>query len=484
MVGRVPQRVQPRPWLSWSILMAVVVLLLSLIAYLLTLSPDLTWRFASSDGAELIAASYTFGVAHPPGYPTYVVLGRVFSWLPFGSVAWRYHLFSGVSAALAAMFVALAAKHLISKQKVGPAPTAAAAGAAGLIVAFTPLFWQQAVVAEVYTLNAAFVAALVWALSKDGARVEGRGLLLGLACTTHLTSVSLAPLAIWRTPRSKLPRLVVGTLFGLTPYLLLPFFGSAGGHTVWGESTTVTGWWNTVSASIYQDNLFAASLMEMVHRLVDWHIPMLLLLSTCLIWALQQGGLMEKAGSHKLSGAFLAVALLYFAVALGYNSHDAPVLVIAALPLIVVASAPFLASIIPLGLALPVLLLAISVPQLAQSEAHDIRTRMSETLSEIENNALVIVGDEQTTFAMQYFQQVEKIRPDLTFVNDDLFQFNWYRRSLSERDSTLTALEEDRLVHFVESNGKRRPVCRLSLLWADGLHCRPALQTNVRANND
>ena len=33
---------------------------------------------------------------------------------------------------------------------------------AALTFAFTPTFWSQAVVTEVYTLNAAFVALILW----------------------------------------------------------------------------------------------------------------------------------------------------------------------------------------------------------------------------------------------------------------------------------------------------------------------------------
>ena len=47
--------------------------------YLLTIAPDLTWANASLDGVELVTASATLGIPHPPGYPTYVILGKAFS---------------------------------------------------------------------------------------------------------------------------------------------------------------------------------------------------------------------------------------------------------------------------------------------------------------------------------------------------------------------------------------------------------------------
>ena len=59
---------------------------LSLALYVATAAPGLTWRNDSADGGELAAAAWTLGVAHPTGYPTYVLLARGFAvllpWLP------------------------------------------------------------------------------------------------------------------------------------------------------------------------------------------------------------------------------------------------------------------------------------------------------------------------------------------------------------------------------------------------------------------
>ena len=67
--------------------MGLATAMVALGIYLLTIAPDLTWANASPDGVELITASATLGIPHPPGYPTYVVLGKLFSLLPMGTVA-------------------------------------------------------------------------------------------------------------------------------------------------------------------------------------------------------------------------------------------------------------------------------------------------------------------------------------------------------------------------------------------------------------
>ncbi len=58
------------------------------------------------DSGELAAAVHTLGVAHPPGYPAYVLLGKLFSVLvPFGRPVWRLNLFSAVMTAVSVGFL-------------------------------------------------------------------------------------------------------------------------------------------------------------------------------------------------------------------------------------------------------------------------------------------------------------------------------------------------------------------------------------------
>src|SRR5206468_2379248 len=80
----------------------------ALVVYLLTVCRTISgW-----DAGDLATSSYTLGIAHPPGYPLYTLLGRIFALLvPIGDVGFRYGLFSalagtaaiGVTAAIACL---------------------------------------------------------------------------------------------------------------------------------------------------------------------------------------------------------------------------------------------------------------------------------------------------------------------------------------------------------------------------------------------
>ena len=82
----------------WLDLVLVVVLPAAL--YLSTLAPTLTWAHNGQDGGDLVTAVYTSGVPHPPGYPTYVLLGKLFALLPVSEPAYRLNLMSEVCAVL------------------------------------------------------------------------------------------------------------------------------------------------------------------------------------------------------------------------------------------------------------------------------------------------------------------------------------------------------------------------------------------------
>src|SRR5512134_545866 len=79
---------------------SVCALVVLAIAYASTLAPGITWANNGTDSGDLITAAATLGVAHPTGYPTYLLLARFFQLIPVGSLAFRTNLLSALFAAL------------------------------------------------------------------------------------------------------------------------------------------------------------------------------------------------------------------------------------------------------------------------------------------------------------------------------------------------------------------------------------------------
>jgi hypothetical protein len=130
------------------------------------------------------------GIGHPTGYPTYMMLTHLFTYLPVGDPAYRVSLASAVYGVAAVLIVYLVGLRL------GGRAVAAAAGA--LAFGISGAFWSQAVISEVYTLEALLVALvilvlLVWRARRDDSYLLLVAFLLGLSLTHHLTSILLVP---------------------------------------------------------------------------------------------------------------------------------------------------------------------------------------------------------------------------------------------------------------------------------------------------
>ncbi len=189
------------------------------------------------DSAELTVAAATLGVPHPPGYPLYVLLGRLFAAVPIGEVAFRLNVMSGVFGALAALLVYATVFELTRRRE--------SALIAALSLAFSYHFWAESLFAEVYTLDAALLAGLLYALcrwsrTKDQRLLYAAFLLLGLSLATRTTSLLLvAPLLLWgglsglRRYGPELLRGLAITLAALSLYLFLPIADLAGAGYIW-----------------------------------------------------------------------------------------------------------------------------------------------------------------------------------------------------------------------------------------------------------
>lgn len=170
--------------------LALCVFVASLTVYALTLAPTVTLV----DSGELILAAQGLGVAHPPGFPLYVMLAHLATLVPIGNIAVRVNFASAIFAALVASVLTLAVleimsapqfsisgpgtgrkgerarkgkKPAVSKQTLNdfagqrPMAVAAACVVSGLLLAFSRTLWAYATIAEVYTLNSLLIVVIV-----------------------------------------------------------------------------------------------------------------------------------------------------------------------------------------------------------------------------------------------------------------------------------------------------------------------------------
>jgi len=226
----------------------------ALAAYLATLQRGVP----GGDSGELIASAVTGGVAHPPGYPLFLLLARAAAAIPLGSVAARVNALSAVCDATAAGLLTFAVARL--------SRSAGAGVLAGGLFAFSTRVWTYATVAEVFALNNLLLAALVTTLAVAGpcpsTRHVGIGsALLGLGIANHHTSIFVSvPIVAWllytawRAGRRPLPILraaAAGAMLGLLPYAYLPLAAAGRAMVSWGDTASLAGFVRHVSRAEY-----------------------------------------------------------------------------------------------------------------------------------------------------------------------------------------------------------------------------------------
>ncbi len=249
--------------------------LLAFVLYVNTLAPTvLPYELPElADAAMLQMQVCVLGITHPTGYPTYVMLSHLFTYLPVGDCAYRANLASAAYAALAVSAV-YAASLLLTKRSV-----AAAVGA--LAFGLGTIFWSQAVIAEVYTANAFFVALclvalLLWRNRRRDGYLLLSALCIGLAMTNHMTSGLLLPagfLFVAVVDRRKLvdAKLVLkgagAFLLGLTPYLYLPIRSSTSAPMVANNPDNLERFLYVVGGGDLRGGFFAFGPAELPGRL-------------------------------------------------------------------------------------------------------------------------------------------------------------------------------------------------------------------------
>src|SRR5207244_3400688 len=300
--------IRQHSFLSKPPVWAAFVFVLSLLLYIWTLAPTVTLV----DSGELIIAARSLGVAHPPGFPLYLMLAHLASLVPIGSVAQRVNFASSLFAALACGMLTLVVAELLHISEIlrastrprkkrkdkrsSPRPTVgiiesrqlpilAAAVAGGLLFACSRTLWSYATIAEVYTLNSLLILMIFLLLLRWRRRVieartlASRGTLaaaanadhllllgaivFGLALGVHHVTVALAlpalAVIVYQTERASFfvsKKFLYCALFSLVAlvvvYSYLPLAAARDPILNWGNPRSISAIWSHISGWQYR----------------------------------------------------------------------------------------------------------------------------------------------------------------------------------------------------------------------------------------
>jgi len=266
---------------------AVAAFALPFVLYACTLAPTIY----NLDSAEFTTAVATNGLVRATGYPLYLLLGKLWSWLPLGSdMGYRLNLFSAFNGAL----TILLAERMMRQLGVGNWARLAAVG----LLATAPYFWALSLIAEVYTLHTALMAGVIlallrWAAAPAPLRLALPILLMTLSLGNHAATVLLVPGCVWfvlaHHPRLLLRRrtwlvgvgavLLGGTIFLLLPvrYAAGPVFNYAGQYDAAGvfqpaNLQTLSGMWWLITGQTFAGQMFGYRLAEVWSQVVGFGV--------------------------------------------------------------------------------------------------------------------------------------------------------------------------------------------------------------------
>jgi hypothetical protein len=477
--------------IDWPcIRLALGIAIAALLVYTATLAPGLSFQHYGTDGGDLIAAARTLGVPHPSGYPTYTLAARIFTYLPFGSIAYRVNLLSAVSAAATAGMLFLCMRLLLPRHPHAPL----VAGSTALVLAFSPLVWSQAVISEVYTLNALFATIVLflvlrWRAGAGESPLYLAALVLGVGLGNHLTLAFLLPallILVW-PQRARLlrlrPLLTTTALFaiGLGVYAYLPIAASGHPPVNWGAPSTWRRFLWVVTAKQYQPFAFGLDPGVILARLAQWSG----LLASQLGW---WGLLMALLGallwwkSHRPFALFSVTwSLPVLIYSFFYDTGDShlyliPVVLVLALAWGTGASSILLQArrrqpiwyylALALVALLPVGSLVLHWRGADLKDDRAVATYLDNVLGAVEPDALMVVRGDRPTFSLWYALYAEERRGDVAVVSGPLLAYVWYRDGLRYTYPHLTVPEpattavttDDLVTDLIMSNLGSHPV--------------------------
>jgi len=505
---------------------AALIFVMSFLLYLTTIAPGLVWEHYGQDGGELISASLMLGVAHPPGYPTYLMVGNLFSRFTFfDSPAFTFNLLSAVSASTSVVgfyYLTTVLSTMVDRGARHSFLILILSASAALTFATSSVFWSQAVIAEVYTMNSLFFClALLLAVMSVGIRSDDEnfhsfrvsvvdclgervcqwlerygvllsGICIGVGMGNHLTIVFLFPpiLLYYFYAQSvrvvSLLTFVGGVVAGLAVYLYLPLRAQVIGLPInWGGADTLDGFIWQITAVPYQDKVFGISSGELLDRLWSWiwmSIDQLTLL----------GIVMSIVGLVALSRVWpaititkLNIALIYVIYSVSYATSDSytyliPVYGIMAVLLGVgwyvlgsqlvkrVPSEPrrqtaIWALILSMALTIPIFNIAVNYADTDVSGNTQASDYVHEVFNAIESNAVLIATGDNEVFAIWYGHYTEGLGPRVSVIVAPLLQYDWYWETLTQQHpgripEAMPGGYEERIMEIVKQNIGSRPV--------------------------
>jgi hypothetical protein len=438
-----------------------------LLSLLLTMAPSIY----TLDSAEFALGAKTLGIVHAPGYPLYLLLAHLFTYLPVGDVAFRVNLFSALTLALSAPVIYDTLRRLVPSRWV--------ATTSALVFVWSYYGWINGLVAEVYAPQIFTLSVTGWLLVRQHERVQDTGTVSArLAIITGLWygfTVALVPSSIFvaggviaaflllRVPlKTALAAATLAVLIYVVPLAYFPLraqadpaLNMAGTYTPAGDFDAYdlqspAGIWTMVRAEPFDHLVFAEGYLPTPTRLVyfvRWFVRNTLGLGL-LVGMIGLYPLYKHARGVLIVWACFALPYSYFF--LTYGAADVKLMFS---PFYLAWTVPFAYGLhwfiadqdqrlaVIACVALSSVFFAINYPRVNSRGDTAIRDEARAILAYVPPDSLIF-GQWLDVVPLQYVQAIDDTRRDVTIYNLELFDPAPYFPFFEERGQPLYVLDK------------------------------------------
>ncbi len=471
---------------------ALLSFLLPFSIYMLTLAPSVTFF----DSGEFLTAIYSLGSAHSPGYPFFINYAKPFTYLPFGSIAFRVNVATAVSAAAACYAVYLLVTYLLRNDALGDDKRFSGWYVRGIglasacTFAFTPRLWLQSNHDKPYPLIA-FMAAMIFFLvlrwretyrsgEERPAYIYLGAFLCGLAFGAHQTMILMVPVYAfliivtdWRV-MMRVKEIILAVAFailGFAVHLHIPVRAAQNPLLNWGDAKTLSQFlWHFLRKG-YPVEKPARDLALLHQQINAFNIPfeftmvgLFLLLLGCVAFFRRLNQEILAYGVGILS--FLAVIAGYFntpyeliflteefftplyllsAVLIGLGLFALMKLLLRIVPPLRRSALPPALCIGGLLLLLPVSICSLNYVENDQHLNYIAYDYAGNTLRTLPQGAILYTWGDSGAFPLWYLQGVERLRDDTAILHTPHLVFTWYLDAFPQifKQSILRSLPLD-----------------------------------------
>lgn len=469
---------------------AVILFLLFFSLYIYTAAPGVY----DGDSGEIAAAVNTLGLAHPTGFPLYMLSGKLFTLLvPIKDVAYRLNIFSALLTAAALVFVYYTLRNLGNSQL----SSLAASFVLGL---GRNTIWSNAGTTRVYALSLLFVSILFFIFSKW--RKEQKmsylywyGFMWGLSLGTHSLMLVMGipflfmlwrALPIFKVKISILVKIILLTILPVVQYIYLLFAYKRNGIVTWGSMESVNDFIYYITQREYANKFFANDFSGFFSKLGGLLISEFTIIFFCVAII---GLVVLYRKDKNLLKLFITVAVANIGMLYIYGKPEDLIILqryffIAYLALAIAVAFGLDMVISQTGalknkkcfmfFTLPMLLILFFQFEYAHSDNNRRNNYLVEDtahniLGNLEPNSIILAHGDPITGPMWYLQSIGE-RQDVVVIATGLVRFDWYINNIVQKQKHLNVADPDLL-------GVKDPEARIAMLLEKNFLLRPTYVT-------